>query len=110
MFIPFSKKVLRTFPKYQRDISGNEEKVISLYTRRMSTRDIHDQLKDLYGIELSAEMVSKITDRILPQVRERQSRRPSPIYPFVFMNCYLIRCSSSGTPMINTLDIPPLIP
>ena len=53
-------------PKYQRDISGIEEKVISLYARGMSTRDIHDQLKDLYGVELSAEMVSKITDRILP--------------------------------------------
>ena len=57
-------------PNYQRDISGIEEKVISLYARGMSTRDIHDQLNDLYGIELSAEMVSRITDKILPQVRE----------------------------------------
>ena len=40
----------------------------------MSTRDIHDQLNDLYGIDLSAEMVSKITDKILPQVKEWQSR------------------------------------
>ena len=46
--------------------------MISLYAR-MSTRDIHDQLHDLYGIELSAEMVSKITDKILPQVKEWQS-------------------------------------
>ena len=59
-------------PKYQRDISGIEEKVISLYARGMSTRDIHDQLKDLYGVELSAEMVSKITDRILPQRSEER--------------------------------------
>ena len=56
----------KLIPKYQRDISGIEEKVISLYARGMSTRDIHDQLQDLYGIELSAEMVSKITDKILP--------------------------------------------
>ena len=48
--------------------------MISLYARGMSTRDIHDQLQDLYGIELSAEMVSKITDKILPQVKEWQSR------------------------------------
>jgi len=60
----------KLIPKYQRDISGIEEKVISLYARGMSTRDIHDQLNDLYGIELSAEMVSRITDKILPQVRE----------------------------------------
>ena len=56
----------KLIPKYQRDVSGIEEKVISLYARGMSTRDIHDQLQDLYGIELSAEMVSKITDKILP--------------------------------------------
>lgn len=52
----------------------------------MSTRDIHDQLKDLYGIELSAEMGSKITDKILPQVKEWQSRPLNSIYPFVFMD------------------------
>lgn len=51
-------------PKYQRDVCGIEEKVISLYGRGMSTRDIHDQLQDIYGIEMSAEMVSKITDKI----------------------------------------------
>ena len=77
----------KLIPKYQCDISGIEEKVISLYARGMSARDIHDQLKDLYGIELSAEMVSKITDKILPQVKEWQSRPLAPIYPFVFMDC-----------------------
>ncbi len=56
----------KLIPKYQRDISGIEEKVISLYARGMSTRDIHDQLQDLYGIEVSAEMVSKITDNNIP--------------------------------------------
>ena len=49
----------KLIPKYQRDISGIEEKVISLYARGMSTRDIHDQLQELYGIELSAEMSAK---------------------------------------------------
>ena len=57
-------------PKYKRDISGIEEKVISLYARGMSTRDIHEQINDLYGIEVSAEMVSKITERIMPEIRE----------------------------------------
>ena len=71
----------KLIPKYQRDISGIEEKVISLYARGMSTRDIHDQLNDLYGIELSAEMVSRITDKILPQVKEWQSRPPGPGIP-----------------------------
>ena len=63
----------KLIPKYQRDISGIEEQVVSLYARGMSTRDIHDQIQELYGMELSAEMVSKITDRILPEIKEWQS-------------------------------------
>ncbi len=69
----------KLIPKYQRDVSGIEEKVISLYGRGMSTRNIHDQLQDLYGIEMSAEMVSKITDKILPEIREWQSRPLNPV-------------------------------
>lgn len=57
----------KLIPKYHCDISGIEEKVISLYARGMSTRDIHDQLQDLYGTEMPAEMVSKITAKILPE-------------------------------------------
>ncbi len=86
----------KLIPKYQRDVSGIEEQVISLYARGMSTRDIHDQLKDLYGIELSAEMVSKITDKILPQVKEWQSRPLAPIYPFVFMDCIHYKVREEG--------------
>ncbi len=86
----------KLIPKYQRDISGIEEKIISLYARGRSTRDIHDQLKDLYGLELSAEMVRKITDKILPQVKEWQSRPLSPIYPFVFMDCIHYKVREEG--------------
>ena len=86
----------KLIPKYQRDISGIEEKVISLYARGMSTRDIHDQLQDLYGIELSAEMVSKITDKILPQVKEWQTRPLNPVYPFVFMDCIHYKVREDG--------------
>ena len=81
-----SEFVPRIVPKYKRDISGIEEKVISLYARGMSTRDIHDQIKDLYGVEVSAEMVSKITERIIPAIKEWQSRPLERIYPFVFMD------------------------
>jgi len=80
-------------PKYKRDVSGIEEKVISLYARGMSTGDIHDQIKDLYGVEISAEMVSKITERIVPEIREWQNRPLDPVYPFIFMDAihYKIR-------------------
>ncbi|SHJ58773.1 Transposase (or an inactivated derivative) [Paramaledivibacter caminithermalis DSM 15212] len=74
-------------PKNVRNISGIEEQVISLYARGMSTRDIHDQLNDIYGIELSAEMISKITDKILPCInKEWQNRALKLVYPFVFMD------------------------
>ncbi len=62
----------------------------------MSTRDIHDQLQDLYGIGLSAEMVSKITDKILPLVKEWQSRPLAPVYPFVFMDCIHYKVREDG--------------
>ena len=61
----FEPKII---PKYQRNVSGIEEKIISLYARGMSTRDIGEQLKDLYGVEISAEMVSRITDRIITEI------------------------------------------
>ena len=83
-------------PKYQRDISGIEEQIISLYTRGMSTRDIHDQLHDLYGIELSADMVSKITDKILPEIKEWQSRPLEPVYPFIFMDAIHYKIREDG--------------
>lgn len=73
-------------PKNTRNISGIEDKVISLYGRGMSTRDIHDQIDDIYGIEMSAEMVSKITDKLIPEIQQWQNRPLEPIYPFVFMD------------------------
>jgi putative transposase len=80
-------------PKFKRDVSGIEEKVISLYARGLSTRDIHDQIKDLYGVEISAEMVSKITDHIVPEIKEWQNRPLEKMYPFIFMDAihYKIR-------------------
>lgn len=89
----FEPKII---PKYQRDISGIEEKVISLYARGMTTRDIHDQLQDLYGIELYADMVSKITDKILPEVKEWQSRPLDPVYPFIFMDAIHYKIREDG--------------
>lgn len=89
----FEPKIVQ---KYQRNISGIEDKVISLYARGMSTRDIHDQLQDIYGIELSAEMVSKITDRILPDIKEWQSRPLDPMYPFVFMDAIHYKIREDG--------------
>jgi transposase-like protein len=82
--------------KYQRDISGIEEKIISLYSRGMTTRDIHDQIEDLYGIQISADMVSKITDKILPHVKEWQTRPLESIYTFCFLDAIHYSCREEG--------------
>jgi putative transposase len=91
-----SEFIPRIVPKYKRDISGIEEKVISLYARGMSTRDIHDQIKDLYGVEVSAEMVSKITDHIIPSIKEWQSRPLESLYTFVFMDAIHYKIRDEG--------------
>jgi putative transposase len=83
-------------PKYQRNISGIEDKIIALYARGMSTRDIHDQVKDIYGIEVSAEMVSKITEKIVPEIKEWQSRPLEVVYPFVFMDAIHYKIRDNG--------------
>ena len=62
----------------------------------MSTRDIHDQIQDLYGMELSAEMVSRITDRIIPEIKEWQLRPLNPVYPFIFMDCIHYKVREDG--------------
>ena len=56
-------------PKNTRDVSGIEDKIISLYAKGLTTRDINEQIQELYGIEVSATMVSNITDQIIPEIR-----------------------------------------
>lgn len=73
-------------PKYSRDISNLEEKVISMYGLGMSTRDINKHIQEIYGIDVSAEMVSKITDKIIPLIEEWQSRPLEEVYYFTFLD------------------------
>jgi len=89
----FEPKII---PKYQRNVSGIEEKIISLYARGMSTRDIEEQIREIYGISISAEMVSKITDLIVPEIKEWQQRPLDPIYPFVFLDAIHYKIKDDG--------------
>lgn len=73
-------------PKHQRNITRIEEKIMALYAAGMTTRDIAEQVKNLYDVEISAEMVSNITNRILPVVTEWQNRPLEKTYSFVFMD------------------------
>ena len=73
--------------KHTRDISDVDNKIINLYARGMSTRDISESIKDIYGIEVSAAMISKITDKIIPKALEWQRRPLHTVYPIVFIDC-----------------------
>ena len=79
--------------KYQRNADGLEDKILSLYANGMSTRDIQEQIKDLYDIDISSELVSKISEKIIPEVNEWQNRPLEEYYPFIFMDAihYKIR-------------------
>lgn len=72
--------------KYETSINGLEDQIIALYSKGMSTRDIEDHMKDIYGISVSPAMVSKVTDKVLPLVYEWQSRLLDPVYPIVFLD------------------------
>lgn len=72
--------------KNQTDISNIEDQVLSMYAKGMTTRDISDHLKSVYGVDASAEMISHMTDRILPVAKEWQNRPLEKKYAIVFMD------------------------
>lgn len=72
--------------KYSRGADGMEEKILGLYSCGMSQRDIAEQIKELYGMEISPELATKITEEIMPEVTAWQSRPLEKVYPFIFMD------------------------
>ena len=72
--------------KYDRNADGMEEKILSLYACGMSQRDISEQIKELYNVEISPELVSKISEKIMPEVTAWQNRPLESVYPFIFMD------------------------
>lgn len=72
--------------KYQTDCNEFDKKIISLYARGMSTRDIQAELNELYGIDVSPSMISNITDKVLGSAAEWQNRMLDEVYPIVYMD------------------------
>ena len=77
-------------PKRTRDVSGIEDKVLSMYAKGMSQRDIADTIEDIYGFEISHETISNITDRIIETAEEWQNRPLKKFYTFVFVDCLFV--------------------
>lgn len=72
--------------KHQRDVSNIEDQVLSMYAKGMTTRDISTHLKSVYGVEASAEMISRMTNKVLPIAKEWQNRPLTEKYAIVFMD------------------------
>jgi len=72
--------------KRQKDISHIDDKIISMYAKGLSTRQISEQIEDIYGFEVSEGMVSDVTDKLLPEIEDWQHRPLSKVYPIVFVD------------------------
>ena len=72
--------------KRQKDISDIDQKIISMYAKGMTTRQISDTLEDIYGFEASEGFISDVTDKMLPQIEDWQNRPLSEVYPVVFID------------------------
>ena len=83
-------------PKRQKDISSIDDKIISMYAKGMTTRQISETIEDIYGFEVSEGMVSDITDKLLPRIEEWQNRPLSPVYPIVFIDAVHFSVRNDG--------------
>ena len=82
--------------KYQRRFPGFDDKIVSMYARGMSTREIVGHLRDLYGIEVSADLVSAVTDAVLDEIAAWQARPLEAVYPLVFFDALRVKVRDEG--------------
>jgi putative transposase len=83
--------------KYQRRFPGFDDKIVSMYARGMSTREIQGHLRELYGLEVSPDLVSAVTDAVLDEVADWQNRPLEALYPLVFLDAIRVKVRDEGT-------------
>lgn len=83
-------------PKGQTRFEGFDGKILSLYARGMTVREIQGHLAELYGIDVSPDLISRVTDAVLDEVREWQSRPLDPVYPIVFFDALRVKIRDEG--------------
>ena len=83
--------------KYRRRLPGFDDKVVSLYARGMTVREIQGHLAELYGIDVSPDLISVVTDAILDEIAEWQNRPLEAVYPLVFFDALRVKVRDEGT-------------
>jgi putative transposase len=83
-------------PKHQRRLAGLDEKIISLYARGLGTREISAELEELYGVNISASLISAVTDEVLDEVKSWQSRPLDELYPILYLDALYVNIKVAG--------------
>ena len=88
----FDPKLVR---KRQRRFEGLDEKILALYSRGLSTRDIEAHLRELYGVNVGRDLISRVTDAVVDDARAWQQRPLEDVYPVVFLDCMVLKVRES---------------
>jgi putative transposase len=84
----FQPQIVR---KGQTRLEGFNERIIALYARGMTTRDIRAHLREIYGVEVSADLISRVTDAVVDELAEWQSRPLDQVYPVIFIDALMVK-------------------
>jgi putative transposase len=90
----FEPQIVR---KRQRRFEGFDDKILALYARGMSTRDIEAHLEEIYGVKVGRDLISKVTDAVMDDARAWQSRPLDDVYPVVFLDALVLKIRDSGS-------------
>jgi len=98
----FEPQIVR---KRQRRFVGFDDKILALYSRGLSVRDIRAHLAEIYGVEVSIDLISRVTDAVMDDVREWAKRPLEDVYPIVFLDCMVLKIRDGGTVQRRALYI-----
>jgi putative transposase len=90
----FEPKIVR---KGQRRFQGFDDKILALYSRGLSVRDIEAHLHEIYGVKVGRDLISRVTDAVIEDVRAWQQRPLEDVYPVVFLDCLVLKIREGGT-------------
>src|SRR5262249_50771768 len=82
--------------KGQRRFDGFDDKIISMYARGMTTKEIAGHLEDIYGVEISSELISTVTDAVMDEVRAWQNRPLDSLYPILYLDALIVKVKDQG--------------
>jgi putative transposase len=89
----FEPQIVR---KGQRRFQGFDDKILALYSRGLSTRDIEAHLREIYGVKVGRDLISRVTDAVMDDVRAWQQRPLDDVYPVIFLDCLVLKIREGG--------------